>query len=89
MLCDHSLVAPHKMIKKEIGPLSLVFFKPMVLKVFYSIIPIGSGSNQLKLLISENIYNFYIVIGNPVKQYFNIRDLIFLDKKYKMNTILT
>jgi hypothetical protein len=42
-------------------------------------------TRNFTLLISENIYNFYIASGKPVKQYFNIHNLIFLDKKNKMN----
>jgi hypothetical protein len=32
----------------------------------------GASDGQLKLLISENIYDFYIASGNPVKQNFNM-----------------
>ena len=45
------------------------------------------GIRQFKLLITENIYDFYIVIGKIVKQYINIQNLIFLKKKNKMNKI--
>jgi len=34
----------------------------------------GASNRKLKPLISENIYDFYIAGGNPVKQYFDMAD---------------